>query len=241
MKNIYLILSVLLVLGPGQNPAMAQKKRTKSKVVYKMPEEGSYMRYLVEDGDTIYIASIPAAIKFSDRGKRDWRKDYRLLVNFSKTYPYALEAKRLLLEVDNTLEAENMGKRKRDKYINTIQQDLLDKYEPVLRKMTVTQGKLLIQLIGRETGLTPYDIINDYKNSMAAGLWQGIAKLFGGDLKKTYDPDGSDWRTEELVEIWQKGQFAQLYMSIIGVPPQIPVIRHDQEESGKTGRKKKKA
>lgn len=230
MKKLQLISAILISLILWQNPAWAQKKNKEAKATYIMPEDGNYMRYLVENGDTLYVGSIPAAVKFIVRRSRDWRQDARLLVNFSKTYPYALEARRLLAEVNETLKEEDFGNRKRDKYINAIQQDLLDKYEPVLRQMTVTQGKLLIKLIGRETGLTPYEIINDYKNGMAAGVWQGIAKLFGGDLKKTYDPEGVDWKTEELVQIWNKGQFAQLYMSVHGRPPQIPVIKQDTEE-----------
>ena len=59
---------------------------------------------------------------------------------------------------------------------------------------------------------------------MAAGFWQGIAKFFGGDLKKRYDPEGEDAMTEELVRKWQKGEFPEFYRSIFGQYPKIPVI-----------------
>lgn len=211
-------LALILVI-----PAKAQNTEG-GKIVYRMPKGGNYMRYRVEGSDTVYIETIRAAVKYATGKGTDWRKENRLVHNFGKTYPYALEAGRLLREVDQTIDSQNLGRRKKDRYINTIQQDLLDRYEPVLRNMTVTQGKVLIKLIGRETGLTPYEIISDYKNGMAAGTWQGIAKLFGGDLKKEYDPAGEDRLIEELVKKWNSGEYPMLYMSIFGRYPEIPDV-----------------
>lgn len=237
-KVLHIIYACALVLACCL-PASAQTVREESKFVYKMPKDGNnYMRYLVENGDTVYVATIKAAVKYANGRGRDWRKENRMVHNFGKTYPYALEAKRLMAEVDATIEGQNLQRRKRDRYINTIQSDLLDKYEPVLRNMTVTQGKVLIKLIGRETGLTPYEIIHDYKNGMAAGTWQGIAKLFGGDLKKEYDPKGEDRILEELVKKWEAGEYPMLYMSIFGRYPEIPDVnaRPEKKKSSDSAR-----
>ena len=231
-RVIHIIILCAAFLLPATNSS-AQKAKEEKKAVYKMPSSGNYMRYLVENGDTVYIATIRAAIKYADGGYRLWSKEYRLLYNFGKAYPYALEAKRLMAEVDQTIEEDNLVKRKREKYINTIQADLLDRYEPVLRNMTISQGKLLIKLIGRETGFTPYEIIHDYKNGMAAGTWQGIAKLFGGDLKKHYDPEGEDHLVEYLVRKWQQGEYPDLFFSIYGKYPEIPVIDRDKPAKGR--------
>lgn len=211
---------------------------------YIMPPAGNFMRYRVIDGDTVYVATLPPAYVYG-KGK-NWRNYTRLVHNFSKTYPYALEAKRMVAEVDSTIGTDGLRRRSRDKYINTIQKQLLDTYEPVLREMTVTQGKLLIVLIGRETGMTPYEIINGYKSGTAAGFWQGIAKLFGGDLKREYDPQGADMLTEELVQKWHSGQFPEFYRSIFGQYPKVPVIKHDdtssaqKQKADRKSRKKKK-
>ena len=192
--------------------------------VYRMPKEGNYMRYLVEDGDTVYIAHItPAYCRARGKKGKNWRDYYRLVHNFGKVYNYALEAGRLKREIDSTYAATSMGERAKDKYISAIQDDLLDKYEPVLREMTYSQGKLLISLIDRETGVTPYDIIRDYKSSAAAAFWQGIAKLFEGDLKRHYEPSGRDAEVEELIGIWNRGEYPTLYYSIFGKNPQIGV------------------
>lgn len=189
---------------------------------------GNFMEYQVVGSDTVYFDFLKPARVWQRQPKqkgREWRKYYRLVHNFSKVYPYALEAKDLMIEVDRTFEENDLSRRKKDKYINSIQKDLLDRYEPVLRKMTVSQGKVLIKLISRETGFTPYDIIKNYKSGMAAGFWQGIAKMFTGDLKVAFDPSREeDKALEELVKIWETDDFAGFYWSIFGEYPKVPVL-----------------
>ena len=82
------------------------------------------------------------------------------------------------------------------------------------RKMTISQGKLLLKLIDREIGQSSYSLIRGYKGGAAAGFWQGIAKLFGSDLRKPYDRFGDDKLTEELVQMYQRGSFDYLYYSL---------------------------
>ena len=57
-----------------------------------------------------------------------------------------------------------------------------------------------------------------------SGFWQGIARLFGTDLKAPYDPDGEDRQTEELVQIWERGEFEGLYYSLFWQYPTLPEI-----------------
>ena len=93
-----------------------------------------------------------------------------------------------------------------------------------MRNLTVSQGALLMRLIDREVGKSSFNIIKDYKNGMAAGFWQGIAKLFGTDLKKPYDPEGEDKPTEELVQKWESGEFEGLYFSLFWqYPPTVEI------------------
>ena len=109
--------------------------------------------------------------------------------------------------------------RVRERYGN-----LFEMYEKPLRNMTISQGKLLIKLIDREIGRSSYKIIRDYKNGITAGFWQGVAKIFGNDLKKGYDPNGEDRVTEYLVSQWESGEFDNLYYSIFWEMPEHPVI-----------------
>ena len=105
-----------------------------------------------------------------------------------------------------------------------MQKELFRVFEEPLRNMTVSQGALLMKLIDREVGKTSFKIIRDYKNGIAAGFWQGIAKMFGSDLKKPYDPDGDDKHTEELVKLWEAGEFDLLYFAIfMKEPPRVNI------------------
>ena len=182
--------------------------------------------------DTIEVQILPPAfIKGKQKG-RQWRKYYRLVHNFSKTYPYALLAKEKLMEADSTINFDNMNKRQKQRYIAKLQDELFDEFEKPLRNLTITQGKLLLRLIDRETGITSYDIIKDYKGKAAAGFWQGIARLFGSSMKEPYDKKGIDKDVEELVAMYQMGEFRLLYNSIFGKNPPEPVARpkHDYKQ-----------
>ena len=161
-----------------------------------------YLHYKVIKGDTVFVEKIRPSKCYSRlprQKSKEWRKYYRLVHNFAKTYPYALASKKILLSVDSTIVAEGMKRSKKDKYVNQMQKELFRVFEEPMRSMTVSQGALLMKLIDREVGKTSFNIIKDYKNSMAAGFWQGIAKLFGSDMKKPYDPKGDDKQTEELL------------------------------------------
>lgn len=189
--------------------------------------DGMYMHFMVEGRDTVFTDELPPARVYSRMPRqkgREWRKYYRLVHNFSKTYPYALAARHLVHEVDSTIEADHLKRARRDRYINSMQKQLFEDFESSMRGLTVSQGALLMKLIDREVGKSSYLIIKDYKNGMAAGFWQGIAKIFGTDLKKPYDPEGEDRPIEELVELWEAGQFEGLYYSLFWkYPPEIEI------------------
>lgn len=210
-KLIYALL--LLVLGTGT--LTAQKKN------------GTFLPFIIEGKDTVFIDELPASKVYPKLPKqkgKEWRKYYRLVHNFSKVYPYALVARTLVEEADSTIATDNLKRAKKDKYVSKVQKELFTVFEKPMRGLTVSQGALLMKLIDREVGKSSYAIIKDYKNGMAAGFWQGIAKMFGTDLKKPYDPEGDDRNTEELVKIWEAGEFPALYFSLFWEDPEIPVI-----------------
>jgi hypothetical protein len=185
------------------------------------------MKYIIEGNDTIYIDEIQASRAFAKLPKqkgKDWRKYYRLVHNFSKAYPYALVARKLVMEADSTIAADRLRGAKREKYISGVQKELFDVFEGQMRNLTVSQGALLMKLIDREVGKSSFNIIKDYKSGIAAGFWQGIAKMFGSDLKKPYDPEGEDEATEELGILWEAGDFPAFYWSLFWKdPPKMPI------------------
>ena len=224
---------LFLTIG-GAAEIHAQKRKLKTSqnkeitALDVLPDRGDNMLpYFIEGNDTIYYDSITASKIFSrfprQKGK-DWRKYYRLVHNFSKSYPYALVARKLVTKADSTITADRLKGAKREKYISAVQKELFEVFEGQMRKLTVSQGALIMKLIDREVGKSSYDIIKGYKSGIAAGFWQGIAKAFGSDLKKPYDPDGEDRQVEELVIIWENGDFPALYWSLFwNEPPVVPI------------------
>ncbi len=211
----------------GETTEQTQKPEKKKVTVQE--HRSAMMEFFVEGEDTVYVGkSLPAARVFGRLGKqrgKDWRQYYKLVYNFSKVYPYAKEAKGILENVDSTLTAEGWKRGKKEKYIDEMVRRLFDAYEEPMRNITITQGALLIRLINRETGITPYYIIKDYKNGMAAGFWQGVGKIYSINLKDAYDPDSTDAETEELVQLWEHGDFPAVYYSLFGEYPVIPEVK----------------
>ena len=188
------------------------------------PRGSAYLHYLVEDGDTVYLDKIPPTWITERRDLKDdraWREYYKLVWRFARVYPYAIASGHLIRRVDSTLNAQHYGAIRKDRYISAVQKQLFNDFEKPMRDMSIQQGTLLLKLIGRETGITPYEIIKSYKNGLAAGFWQGVAKMFENDLKSQYDPEGDDRDTEELVQIWKSGNFPSLYWSIFWEDPPV--------------------
>ena len=235
MKLAKILVATLLLMGVAGEVCHGQNSRKKDKVKVgaaavwgeRQSNEDNVLKYIVEGKDTIYIDHINPSKVYSRLPKqkgREWIKYYRLVHNFSKAYPYALVARKLVQEADSTIAADKLKRVKREQYIAKVQKELFDVFESQMRSMTVSQGALLMKLIDREVGKSSYDIIKDYKNGMAAKFWQGIAKMFGSDLKKPYDPEGEDALTEELVQIWDAGDFQAFYFAIFWKdPPELPI------------------
>ena len=213
MKPPYFIIAVLLLLA-GSFQISAQIRLDSLEL----------MNYKVSDGDTIFFDDIPPAMIHPKQtmSRRDWVKYYKRVHNFSKAYPYALVVSRVINETDSLFAADNYTERQKEKYLAKMKDDVLNDFEPVFRKLTLKQGLMMIRLIDREVGMTPYYILKFYFNGATAGFWQGVAKLFKGNLKQPYDKFVEDKDLEELVGYWERGEFDDLYMTVFGKPrPEI--------------------
>lgn len=127
-----------------------------------------------------------------------YRKYDRLVYNLKKTYPYAVIVRLRLNQVNEDLSAIKDEKERR-RYIKDVEKDVFREYEDDIQDMSITQGRLLIKLIDRETQNTSYDLIKQYRGGLNAAFWQGIARLFGTNLKEDYDPYGEDALIETIV------------------------------------------
>jgi hypothetical protein len=130
--------------------------------------------------------------------KSDFRKYERLIYNLKKVYPYALIVRSRLARVDADMRNINT-ENDRKEYLKKVEKDVFAEYEGAIRDMTITQGRLLIKLIDRETMNTSYTLIKDYRGKIAAAFWQGIARIFGTNLKEEYDPYGEDALIESII------------------------------------------
>ncbi len=121
-----------------------------------------------------------------------------------RVYPYAVLARKKLEEINAHLATLKNEKQKKE-YIDQVEKEIRDQFEEDLKSMTITQGKILIKLIDRETGNTSYALVKEFKGSFSAFFWQSLARLFGSNLKMHYEPLGEDSVIEDIVVKMQKG------------------------------------
>ena len=165
-------------------------------------------RAVVIDGDTLWVADLDEVYIFPTRNftnKRDRRRYTRLIYNIKKAYPWAKMAGEKLAEVDLQMEILETEKEQKE-YIKQVEEELLKDYKEDLKKLTVTQGRILIKLIDRETGDTSYELVKELRGRLSAAFWQALARLFGSNLKSEYDAEGEDWLIEEIVVLIENGQ-----------------------------------
>ncbi len=130
--------------------------------------------------------------------KSDYRRYDRLIYNIKKVYPYAKIVRVKLERVNGELQGIT-DEKDRKNYLKTVEKNVFAEYEDDMRQMTITQGRLLIKLIDRETQNTSFDLIREYRGKISASFWQGIARIFGTNLKAEYDPYGDDLLIELII------------------------------------------
>ena len=91
------------------------------------------------------------------------------------------------------------------KYYKKIEEELKKEFDGDIRKMSASQGRILIKLIDRETGDTSYEILQEFRGNVSAFFWQSFSRMFGQDLKSDYDPYGDDKDIESIVQLIEAG------------------------------------
>ena len=160
------------------------------------------------DGELVPNWVIPEIVVFPKRtfkSKKDYRQYQRMIHNLKVVYPYAQIAKNMLNEVDEELKTKKSEHEKKV-YIDQVEKDMREQFEKQLVKLTVTQGKMLIKLIDRETGQTSYQLVKELKGNFAAAFWQAVARIFGSNLKSEFDCEGEDKILNELIVLYEHQQ-----------------------------------
>lgn len=139
------------------------------------------------------------------RSRRKMKKYYSMVNNIKKVYPIAVEIKKT---IDRTVAKLDSlpDKKARDEYMKQAEKDLKKEYTPRLKKLTFSQGKLLIKLVDRQCNHTSYELIKMYMGGFKAGFYNMFASLFGASLKKEYDPEVDDRLTERCILLIESGQ-----------------------------------
>ena len=170
--------------------------------------EGEVVLARIIDNDTIITIDLPEYrhnAKLPRKLKKRAKRHSKLVRNVKKVYPYAKLAGIKLNEYEDILKnAENENERK--KLMKIAEKELKDEFEDDLKKLTFSQGLILIKLVDRETGNSSYALVQELRGNFVAFFWQTFARMFGYNLKTEYDPEGEDKEIEEIVVMIENGQ-----------------------------------
>ena len=158
---------------------------------------------LVAIPDSLFHIDLPEILIYpqrQDMTRRTLRQYSILEMRVMKVYPIAKVAA-LKLKEYNSVYASFKSERERKDYVKKIEKDLFAEFEPQIRTMSTSQGRILIKLIDRETGESSFEIIKEFKGGFSAFFWQSVARLFGHNLKSEYDAANEDRMIEYIV--WQ--------------------------------------
>ena len=168
--------------------------------------ENKYPAY-VDNGDTIAIVGVQEIVIFPPEvfeNEKQKMQYNRMVRDVKKTLPYAKLIYATLIETYEYIETLPDDKSK-EEHLKKMEKDLFEEYKPVLKKMTLSQGKLLIRLIDRECNQSSYELVKAFLGSFRAGFWNFFASLFGASLKSEWDADGKDAVLERIVVLVEKG------------------------------------
>lgn len=160
------------------------------------------LRAIIVDGDTIPFIYLPTVNIYTTRiykSKRDQIRYTKLRRDVLKVWPYAKLAGVKFNQLEKELKMTN-DKRVQQALVDKTEKDIKDNFESELKQLTITQGRILIKLIDRQTGNTSYAVVQDLKGRFSAFFWQSLARLFGSNLKSHYDPLGEDAEIEKIIK-----------------------------------------
>ncbi|KAA6343039.1 hypothetical protein EZS27_009257 [termite gut metagenome] len=169
---------------------------------------GYFVSVCVYKGDTIPYIELPTVYVFkplqfkNEKARREYDK---LVRDIKRVLPFSKEVKRILIESYEYIQTLPDTKSKQ-KHIKAIEKGVKAQYTAQMKRLTFSQGKLLIKLIDRECSQTSFDLIKAFMGSFKAGFYQMFAGIFGASLKEGYDPQGKDWLIERTVLMVESGQ-----------------------------------
>jgi hypothetical protein len=170
------------------------------------PLDSLQEKMIIIEGDSIFRSSIELQEVFLfGRLKFDSYDDklryYVLRRKTLKVYPYAKLASDRLVSLNERLAAiESKGKRK--KYTKLVQRYIEEEFSAELKKLTRTEGQILVKLIYRQTGETAFDLVKELRSGWRAFWYQNTASLFKISIKEEYHPEEvhEDYLIEDILQ-----------------------------------------
>ena len=159
------------------------------------------------DGDSIQYMELSNVYVYPDltfKSKRQQQSYMRLVKNVKKVLPLAKQVRQIIIETAEF--TETLPPSERDAHLKRVEQAIVKEYKPQMKKLTFSQGKLLIKLVDRECNSTAYEAMQAFIGPVRSGMWQAFAWMFGASLKKGYEPEGTDRLTERVVLMVEAGQ-----------------------------------
>jgi hypothetical protein len=173
---------------------------------YVQTPNGYILNGVVIGKDTIPIIVLNEHIVYPKyTKKRDQKKYDKLVRDIKRVYPFAKAVGQEVERVNPLL--EKLPQKERKKYMREYEKALFKQYEPELKKLTLSQGKLLIKLIDRECERSSFDLIREYRGGFTAFFWQGFARILGANLKEDFnDTKSEDAMINRIIILIENGQ-----------------------------------
>lgn len=168
--------------------------------VAERPDIDMNKDYVTEGNDTLYISSLESISVTAPRifeSQEEYRR-YLLYRRYAaKVYPYAIKA--IKIHNDVLTETEEMKKRRRKKHTRKVHKELKEEFMDPLKKLTKTQGKILVKMIERELDIPMYLVIKRLRGGTTASYWNTMSRLYGYKLRDKYNP-GEDIILDSVLE-----------------------------------------
>lgn len=165
-----------------------------------LPVKGYAVPVVEEGGQKIPLIRLRSVYCFAPLVFTDARQRVaytRLIRDVKRTLPFAKIVSSTMIETYEYIETLPTEKE-RERHLRRMEKELYRQYKPELKKLTLTQGKLLLKLINRECNSSSYALIEAFLGGFSAGVWNVFAGLFGASLQTTYDPNGEDALIERV-------------------------------------------
>ena len=160
------------------------------------------------EGDSITNVELPAFVRVAPmefKNEKERERYNRMVKNVKQVFPLAQLARQTLIETYEYLQTLPSDEAK-EEHIKRVERGVKEQYTPLVRKLSRSQGKLLIKLIDRECGQSSFQMVKAFLGPLRANFYQTVAGLFGASLSKRYDPEGDDKHIETIVKMLESGQ-----------------------------------